>query len=269
MIIAVSTRANINKLGPAGKMWQAREYTNVVDRLLLTIANGLDRDQAYAKARSELAEKNMAVAVVDNIKTAIEKTGQPIRKDLTCSTKTYVDLRETLVKKYDGMDETVVQACVYRYIALGQNGQQWALSPMLLGTLPNNTLEGFASPLNNYFKRYYSLYADDKLFGALGNFFESALENNMYINPPFTPPIIENVVARMLRESAINAILVTPQWPDADWYQQLQRSAFEEYKGKFPFIDVGGQPIRIKATIWMRRINIAKWVKEITRYGTK
>jgi len=133
-----------------------------------------------------------------------------------------------------------------RYAALGLNGQQWASSPLFLQKLRERLgieTEAFASPLNRFFPKYYSVFTKDQAsFGSLGNFFDSAIDPDtpVYANPPFTPAILERTIDYLCGRGFDKVVLVTPRWEDAAWYQKLLRNGYtSSVKNDVPYLHLG------------------------------
>ena len=61
------------------------------------------------------------------------------------------------------------------------------------------SIECFASPLNCYYPRFCSAFADvDAPFGSLGSFFDfSPTRGTFEANPPFEPAIVTSMLDRM------------------------------------------------------------------------
>jgi len=82
------------------------------------------------------------------------------------------------------------------------------------------TVECFASPLNHYLDRYYSMYPEvDGIFGSLGNFFDmflDATDTKYVINPPFTSEICNKVVdmtiKKLSKPEPCTCLLYLPRW---------------------------------------------------------
>lgn len=98
--------------------------------------------------------------------------------------------------------------------------------------------ELFASPLNAYFKRYYSLFNIDQHFGAKGNFFTTPAakftEGCYQINPPFIDVLFSEISSRILDflETAdrngkeLTFIYVMPDWDKLGGFEILKTSKY-------------------------------------------
>lgn len=103
------------------------------------------------------------------------------------------------------------------------------------------TLECFASPLNYYLDRYYSMYPEvDGVFGSLGNFFDCFLEapdTKYVINPPFTSEICSRVVdlvmEKLSKPEPCTCLLYMPGWKNLkDKYEE-----FTKFKAEYHILD--------------------------------
>lgn len=130
-------------------------------------------------------------------------------------------------------------ACIYGI--LGCKGLQWAVPSRVLDllqeTLGCNT-ELFASPINNYFSNYYSLFDGDKAFGSKGNFFTAPnsdfIEGCYQINPPFIDPIFTKTTEKVLfllseaenNNKKLTFVYIMPEWKDFITYNMVSESRF-------------------------------------------
>lgn len=115
---------------------------------------------------------------------------------------------------------------VLRYEILSPAGQQWAIPQFQADYLYDRfgvRGEAFASPLNArlYGKpgtKYCSLFPDtDAAFGAAGNFFETSLDGNWTVNPPFVETLMERMAEKLvdtLRTGPHLFFVTLPAWPD-------------------------------------------------------
>lgn len=109
----------------------------------------------------------------------------------------------------------------------------WSISPDAYKVLENfsgDVVEAFASPFNNNLKGYCSLYPEDILFGALGNFFDviaspSTTRKRWVINPPFTNTIftrVHDAIVEHMKTSDDEYYFLMPEWPSSTLYQFIQ-----------------------------------------------
>ena len=214
------------------KVGNSYEFTNIIDRLLINVYNKYP--DSYDKAKEECREKKMDFRVINKVKEMINENKVDIKADEQTYTEIISNNSELssmftiITKKYPDTSVIERQNCVFRYAALGQHGQQWRLDSKILDTLKQQgiTIEAFASPFNNYFDNYYSIFEEDKCFGSLGSFLRdecreaNGCENGVYVNPPFTPFILD-VIPKLVSKFK-KCVVITPSWTDADWYIKMQ-----------------------------------------------
>lgn len=103
------------------------------------------------------------------------------------------------------------------------------------------TLECFASPLNHYLSRYYSMYPEvDSVFGSLGNFFDcflDATDSKYVINPPFTSEIctrvVDLVMKKLSKSESCTCLLYMPRWTNLkDKYEE-----FTKFNAEYHILD--------------------------------
>ena len=122
---------------------------------------------------------------------------------------------------------------IQRYELLDGNSLQWAIPRRLFMFLNKNfqcDTELFASPFNAYFKKYYSLFDEDKYFGSLGNFFnapDTAFQSGCFeVNPPFIEVLFNKISKRIisllqnaeLNNEELTFIYIMPDWKDLRGY---------------------------------------------------
>ena len=206
------------------------EFKNIIDRYLINLFNGID---GYAKAREECIEKSIDPSAIDissNILNKYSKNPTELKLNDNISKNAYTFLKN----KYPDRDESDYIITTLNYCALGFGGQQWALNSKILKILQKNKIdiEAFASPFNNTFDKYCSVFESDKVFNSLGNFFNlNLLENsnaNIYANPPFVPFVLDKTVEKI--KDCNSAVIITPTWEDAEWYKKLIEYGFHNYK---------------------------------------
>lgn len=202
-----------------------REWPNILDRMMLNLYN--KDGTAFAKAKSECAEKHIIPGTTERaelILKARKVDPKNLLPDKTCK-ELYVFLKQ----RYPQVKPVELTKCVLRYAALGMGGQQWASNHEFMNTVRRTgiAIEAFASPFNHYFKKYYSVFKSDSAFGSLGGFFDTSdakFAAGVYANPPFTPFVLEKMAEKVCKYK--KAVLVTPTWTDAPWYQKLLANGF-------------------------------------------
>jgi hypothetical protein len=127
------------------------------------------------------------------------------------------------------------------YYLLDGHSYQWAIPHRILKMLRENLnvqTELFASPLNAYYRRYYSLFEIDKEFGALGNFFEAPdtdFQTGVFqVNPPFIDRIFQATVDKIItlltsaqtNNRKLMFIFFMPNWLDSLAYSAIKKSDF-------------------------------------------
>lgn len=165
-----------------------------------------------------------------------------IQEDMNDTARELTDqLRDSLCGRFsasefdsDWVDQEMI-GLVLRYKCMG------AFSDNLHGSVPScwmdvlgsDYVECFASPFNHKFKRYYSIYEQDRVFGSLGNFFAMVEQNNgtlplcskYEINPPWNNQMYERVQEilsqTLCNKSPVEAIVVGPSWTKTSWIPGL------------------------------------------------
>ena len=136
-------------------------------------------------------------------------------------------------KGIPGLFNSFCYSMIQRYDLLDGNSLQWAIPRRLFMFLNKSfqcDTELFASPLNTYFKKYYSLFDEDKYFGSLGNFFnapDSDFQSGCYeVNPPFIEVLFNLISKRIisllqkaeLNNEELTFIYIMPDWNDLRGY---------------------------------------------------
>ena len=141
-----------------------------------------------------------------------------------------------LEKDIDDFDKNDFLSRVYcvlsRYETFFRNSTLRNEGYGMQGALPNYTFkelnkefnvkqEMFASPLNCYFSKYCSAFADtDVYFGSCGSFFDyEPIEGSFQANPPFTEEVIERMAIRIDKllektDLPLSFIVFIPEWLD-------------------------------------------------------
>lgn len=204
------------------------EYNNIIDRMMI---NYINKDSnVFMKARSECAEKKIDSSAIDGAENILRNIFNEIPKEVSIPTydRETQKVKVFLEKKYPNVSQFEIIKCALRYYSLGIRGQQWSLNKDSLKALKEKgyNTEAFASPFNNYFDRYYSIFNEDKPFGSLGSFFGADHTNEViYANPPFTEYMLNKLVDEIC--SLQYVYIVTPDWNDAGWYERLKKCGFK------------------------------------------
>jgi hypothetical protein len=127
------------------------------------------------------------------------------------------------------------------YQILDGHSLQWAVPPSVMWLFKeklNCTTDIFASPLNAYNARYYSLFQSDHHFGSLGNFFtapdEDFTEGTFHINPPFIISLFTKTTNRILQllkkaeqaEKGLTFIYIMPDWDHFEAYNKMYMNRY-------------------------------------------
>jgi len=237
------------------KLENNKEWLNILDRLMLNIYN--KDDNAFTKAASECREKGIDTNKVETAKQLINFNTKKTKKLNDKKTK---ELYVFLKSRYPDVPSKEITKCVLRYATLGMGGQQWASNRDFMDIVRRSgiTTEAFASPFNNYFKQYYSIFKEDAIFGSLGSFFDSQSEQPIYANPPFTPFILEKLASKICNFK--KAILVTPTWTDAPWYKKLSDCGFKamlKHNTKYTALGKEFTP-KFTTTVWTKGVSLAQ-----------
>lgn len=152
-----------------------------------------------------------------------------------------------------------------RYESLAPGGQQWSL-PESFGIFLYEKFNvcniGFASPFNFQLRNihveseskklkplFYSLFPDtDAFIGSRGNFFNqenghmSRIDGNWFLNPPFTPCILEKTANKLMNEFAyamennlaLEVHYLMPAWKDSAWYKTFSSSKWLKWEVSLP-----------------------------------
>lgn len=127
------------------------------------------------------------------------------------------------------------------YSLLDGKSLQWAVPKSVFKYIQrefNCNTELFASPLNAYFKKYYSLFKIDRQFGSLGNFFAAPsgnfLEGCYQINPPFIDVLFSETSSRILdyldtadkNGKDLTFIYIMPDWDKLGGFELLRTSKY-------------------------------------------
>lgn len=270
------TRLGMNTLVPERQRY---EWGNILDRLMINLYNGVPR--AVDKAREECTEKHIDAAVVDQAvdklranrenrekREKVEK--QEKGKGAKLSSRVLPDrhTREMYVylkQRYPRLSENELTRCTLRYASLGQGGQQWALNRAMMERIHRQGIatEAFASPFNNYFSKYFSIFKSDAPFGSQGSFFQAdvkQLTGGLYANPPFTAAALEGMAERLCaavqKNNRARFVVITPTWSDAPWYAALERCGFQKtLKHDTAYFRLGEEfTPKFTTTLWTRNV---------------
>jgi len=157
------------------------------------------------------------------------------------------ELPEYIFTKLIKKTESVINPLYYiwytcfLYDLLDGKGLQWAVPPSVLNILQNRLgcdTELFASPFNNHYDKYYSLFPTDEACGSLGNFFTAKDEDfqrgTFQINPPFIDILFTITTKRVLKlleiadnnSESLTFIYIMPTWDEFDTCTLLSESPF-------------------------------------------
>lgn len=211
------------------------EYLNILERLLLTLANEpIDGDAIFSAAKlkdnhpavkkmfGELADKRLPRSLGTRI-LADSRTWLKTKNNVTNVRVQFINKIFKLTPNvgkvfvYAFPDNLLIKllrrgsaeqlACVcLRYACILQQAQQWANSDVFYNILVNDlgaSIEGFASPLNTRIllqsdtAQFCSLFPDvDAPFGSIGSFFEQDYTGKtISVCPPYTGQIFDQILA--------------------------------------------------------------------------
>ncbi len=170
----------------------------------------------------------------------------------------------------DNADQHII-GLIIRYRCIG------GFESNLHGSVPeewNSTLGGFtecfASPLNNKFDRFHSMFTEDNPFGGSGDFFYYVKQNNNMlpegkyeINPPFHLALLDRV-AEIVSDSFrsdngqfLQVVMVVPDWSDSDFVRILDSVCdFLKPRGvvyikKYDYKHSNGQPLSTRTRFYV------------------
>jgi hypothetical protein len=126
---------------------------------------------------------------------------------ITTSIKIPLSQYNIMIKKFKNISyaNIIIFNILMRYLAIASLGNQIAIHPNILYNFKkklNLQIEGFASSINHYFNKYYSLFPDlEHHFGSLGRFFQSDFIDGVYsLNPPFYMLTFNYIANKILYE---------------------------------------------------------------------
>lgn len=132
--------------------------------------------------------------------------------------------RETISQLRQKASDETIAVLLMRYASY-ESGHFWSIPLEAYDYLYRSgfEMECFASPLNHYLPKYYSMFPDlDVTFGSLGNFWSQFLvskDERFVINPPFSYPMIRRVAEFCINRSTsgrnTTILLYGPNWPGA------------------------------------------------------
>jgi hypothetical protein len=266
----------------------AYEWGNILDRMMINLYNGVTG--AMDKAREEARDKHLPADVVDRAEALLRahrmkeadrkargvKTPRITSKMLPDreTREMYVFLKQkfALAKLAAAAREDELTRCVLRYASLGQGGQQWALNRAMMARVKKAgiQIEAFASPFNNYFPRFFSIFRADAPFGSLGSFFSIPVDElvklvkkfGLYANPPFTAAALEAMSLRIeevvQRAPDARIAVITPTWTDAAWYARLDRICKRTEKRDEAYFSLGEEfRPRFTTSLWTHGVDAA------------
>jgi hypothetical protein len=127
------------------------------------------------------------------------------------------------------------------YSLLDGKGLQWAVPSSVMYILRNRLncdTELFASPINQFFARYYSLFPYDIALGSRGNFFTAPdsdfISGCFQVNPPFIDCLFTKTTTRILNllkiaddnEQDLTFVYIMPCWERFTTYEMVTESPY-------------------------------------------
>jgi hypothetical protein len=127
------------------------------------------------------------------------------------------------------------------YQILDGHSLQWAVPPAVMWVFKEKlycNTDIFASPMNTYNNRYYSLFHFDTFFGSLGNFFTAPddhfVSGSYHVNPPFIISLFTKTTDRILSllERAekngqdLTFVYIMPDWNYFEAYNTVYMNRF-------------------------------------------
>jgi len=129
----------------------------------------------------------------------------------------------------------------FLYSLLDGKGLQWAVPTSVMMILKNRmycNTELFASPINHFFNRYYSLFPYDVALGSRGNFFTAPdsdfITGCFQVNPPFIDCLFTKTTQRILNllkiaddsDRELTFIYIMPSWEKFTTYEMAIESPY-------------------------------------------
>lgn len=253
------------------------EWANILDRLMINLYNAVPT--AIAKAGEECREKHISPETITRVEALLHEqrarqydtkmmTSKALPDKLTREMYVFLKQRWPFRKMKPREREDQLTRCTLRYATLGQGGQQWALNRDAMARIGKQgiTTEAFASPFNNYFPKYFSIFQADRPFGSLGSFFTAdpeLLQKGLYANPPFTEAALRAMTRRLCdaarRYPTAKFVIVTPTWQDAPWYAELSELFQPVLKKDTRYFRLGEEfTPRFVTTLWTRNVDASK-----------
>jgi hypothetical protein len=127
------------------------------------------------------------------------------------------------------------------YSLLDGKGLQWAVPSSVMYILRNRcncNTEVFASPINHFFSRYYSLFPYDVGLGSRGNFFNAPdsdfVSGCFQVNPPFIDSLFTRTTLRILNllkmadedDRELTFVYIMPSWESFRTYNMVIESPY-------------------------------------------
>jgi Phosphorylated CTD interacting factor 1 WW domain len=120
---------------------------------------------------------------------------------------------------------------ILRYMCLALDGTFHGSVPGAWAADMPGYVECFASPFNYKFRRYYSMFEQDREFGSCGNFFlmlermQGVLPPGRYeMNPPWMnamyerlETVVQTAMERTPAEKDLTIMVIAPDWSDPKW----------------------------------------------------
>ena len=193
-----------------------------------------------------------------------------VEQYLVGESKHVIEQCKLKLKDKGNTDEHII-GLIVRYRCIG------GFESNLHGSVPggwNTKLGGFtecfASPLNNKFQKFHSMFQEDEPFGGSGDFFNYVKQNGNIlpegkyeINPPFHLALLDQV-AGIVSDSFhsdngpnLQVVMVVPDWSDADFVKTLDsvcdflNSRGVLYIKKYDFKHANGQPLSTRTRFYV------------------
>lgn len=186
--------------------------------------------EIYAKIRSNYQSADSVTLSCNELYTTLpKKIYHKLVKNID---------KDTLKLKYQ---DNYIWLISTLYGLLDGHGLQWAVPEKVMVLLHNQLgcdTELFASPINNYYRNYYSIFQYDELFGSKGNFFNAPdsdfKSGSFQVNPPFIDSLFTKTTQKILRWLSIadsnnedlTFVYIMPKWQEFVTYNMVVESPY-------------------------------------------
>ena len=257
--------------------WGRRNFTQDSDPLFF-YDDGVIQDESLVNQMNHgkytvfvrlLQEKFKQVMNFDPV--SIEKvTMDVVNQYLVGSSHTVIENCRSKITDTANTDEHII-GLILRYRCIGGfESNLHGSVPEAWKTLLVDFTECFASPLNNKFDRFHSMFTEDGPFGGSVDFFNyvkqsgNILPQGKYeINPPFHLALLDQV-AGIVSDSFhsdsgpnLRVVMVVPDWGDADFVKILDSVCdFLKPRGvvyikKYDYKHSNGQPLSTRTRFYV------------------